>query len=190
MKEVFAIKSLEAIKDLRFVLREKNMRDEVLFILGINTGIRISDLLKLKKSDVFDIQWGIRDYVEIIEQKTQKIKIVYLSEEVKNILRIYIRDEVLQNNDYLFRSREGLNKPISRQQAYRILSDAAEYIGMKESIGTHTLRKTFGYHAYKNGTGLELLMKIFNHYSKSDTLRYIGITQDDIKSVYISSNLG
>jgi integrase len=57
-------------------------------------------------------------------------------------------------------------------------------------IGTHTLRKTFGYHAYQNGSSLELLMDIFNHSSKSQTLRYIGITEEQKKEVYLQSNLG
>ena len=57
-------------------------------------------------------------------------------------------------------------------------------------IGTHTLRKTFGYHAYQNGSSLELLMDIFNHSSKAQTLRYIGITEEQKKEVYLQSNLG
>jgi integrase len=104
-------------------------------------------------------------------------------------------------NCYVFRSRKGANSPITRQQAYRILNYAAESIGLIErsentniiisgEIGTHTLRKTFGYHAYQNGISLELLMDIFNHSSKSQTLRYIGITEEQKKEVYLQSNLG
>lgn len=89
--------------------------------------------------------------------------------------------------------------PITRQQAYKLLNNAAEMIGLVEKdkkrtiisgeIGTHTLRKTFGYHAYENGSSLELLMDIFNHSSKSQTLRYIGITAEQKKEVYLQSNL-
>lgn len=104
-------------------------------------------------------------------------------------------------NHYIFKSRKGINSPITRQQAYRILNNVAESIGLIErdvttniiisgEIGTHTLRKTFGYQAYQNGTSLELLMDIFNHSSKSQTLRYIGITEDQKKEVYSQSNLG
>jgi integrase len=85
-------------------------------------------------------------------------------------------------------------------QAYRIINQAAEMVGLvvrdhqerivKGEIGTHTLRKTFGYHAYKNGTDIVLLQDIFNHSSPSTTLRYIGITEDDKQEVYLSSNLG
>ena len=77
--------------------------------------------------------------------------------------------------DYVFRSRKG-GGPISRQQAYRIINAAARSVGIKDKIGTHTLRKTFGYHAYKAGVDITLLQSIFNHSAPSTTLRYIGIT--------------
>lgn len=101
---------------------------------------------------------------------------------------------------YIFLSKKGVNRPITRQQAYRIINNAAELLGIVErndkgnlihgEIGTHTLRKTFGYHSFKNGTSLELLMDLFNHSSKTQTLRYIGITEDQKKEVYLKSNLG
>ena len=109
-------------------------------------------------------------------------------------------EPIFRLSDYLFRSRKGDNIPITRQQAYRIINNAAEALGLVErnengviisgEIGTHTLRKTFGYHAFQNGTSLELLMDIFNHSSKSQTLRYIGITEEQKKDVYLQSNLG
>ena len=109
-------------------------------------------------------------------------------------------DSKANTADYVFISRKGDNKPITRQQAYRILNNAAESLGLVErdangtiilgEIGTHTLRKTFGYHAYKSGITIELLMDLFNHSSKSQTLRYIGITEDQKKDVYLQSNLG
>ena len=87
------------------------------------------------------------------------------------------------------RSRKGINSTITRQQAYRILNTAAEAVWLIErdentditisgEIGIHTLRKTFGYHAYQNGTSLELFMDIFNYFSKSQTLGYIVITEE------------
>ena len=76
-----------------------------------------------------------------------------------------------------------------RQRAYWILNEAARSIGIKEKIGTHTLRKTFGYHAYKNGYDIEIIQKLFNHSSPSITLRYIGITQDNLDDVYLSLDL-
>jgi len=120
---------------------------------------------------------------------------------VKKVIENYIRESpTIEMSNYVFQSRKGNNMPITRQQAYRILNSAAEMIGLVEKnekgviisgeIGTHTLRKTFGYHAYQNGSSLELLMDIFNHSSKSQTLRYIGITEEQKKEVYLQSNLG
>ena len=103
-------------------------------------------------------------------------------------------------SNYVFESRKGANIRITIQEAYRILNNAAEIIGLVEKdekgtiisgeIGTHTLGKTFGYHSYENRSSLELLMDIFNHSSKSQTLRYIGITEEQKKEVYLQSNLG
>jgi len=76
-----------------------------------------------------------------------------------------------------------------RQQAYRVLNDVAKCVGIKEKIGTHTLRKTFGYHAYNNGYDIAIIQKLFNHSSPSTTLRYIGITQDEMDNVYLSLDL-
>ena len=83
-----------------------------------------------------------------------------------------------QDNEYLFASRKGAG-PISRVQAYRILNRAARDVGLDE-IGTHTLRKTFGYHFYRANHNVAMLQQLFNHSSPSITLRYIGITQDEI----------
>jgi len=81
------------------------------------------------------------------------------------------------DDDFLFRSREGKNKPISRVRAYQLLSDVAKKVGLEE-IGTHTLRKTFGYWHYKQHKDIALLQELFNHSAPSVTLRYIGINQD------------
>jgi integrase len=90
----------------------------------------------------------------------------------------------------LFKSRKGANKAISRVQAYRIINRAAKKVGLENiRIGTHSMRKTFGYHAYNNGTPLERLQIIFNHSSPNETLGYIGITQENIDEVYININL-
>lgn len=164
-------------------------------------GLRISDIRKLKIEDLVKPSMSPKDYVIITEEKTEKTKKFYLGDIVKKVIeRILKENPDLKMNDYVFKSRKGGNSPITRQQAYRILNNAAEKLGIFErndqgiiisgEIGTHTLRKTFGYHAFNNGTSLELLMDIFNHSSKSQTLRYIGITEEQKKEVYLQSNLG
>lgn len=203
MNVVEPIRDIKIIKNMRSVLKDQSIRNELLFILGINVGLRISDILKLKISDlVKSNKKTVKKYAIITEDKTGKTKKFYLGDIVVKVIENYLKEYPDFNLDsYVFKSRKGINYPITRQQAYRILNAAAEAVGLIErddktgiiisgEIGTHTCRKTFGYHAYQNGTSLELLMDIFNHSSKSQTLRYIGITEGQKKDVYLQSNLG
>lgn len=203
MNSVEPIRDIKMIKNIRSVLKGQSIRNELLFILGINVGLRISDILKLKISDlVKPNKKTVKEYVIITEEKTGKTKKFYLGDIVVKVIENYLKEYPgLDLDSYVFKSRKGDNLPITRQQVYRILNNAAEIVGIIErdnktgviisgEIGTHTCRKTFGYHAYQNGTSLELLMDIFNHSSKSQTLRYIGITEDQKKEVYLQSNLG
>lgn len=202
MNSVEPIRDIKTIKSIRSILKSQSIRNELLFIFGINVGLRISDILILKIEDLVKLNFKtVKDYVIITEKKTGKTKKFYIGDIVKKVIENYIREvSNLDMSNYVFQSRKGENMPITRQQAYRILNNAAEMIGLVEKdekgviisgeIGTHTLRKTFGYHAYQNGSSLELLMDIFNHSSKSQTLRYIGITEEQKKEVYLQSNLG
>lgn len=160
-----------------------------IFVLGINTGLRISDLLTLKYQDVAEGPNKILDIIQIKEKKTSKTKLFYINDSAKKALHDYIKETGFDPNRYLFSSRKGNSQPITRVQAYRIINDACAVARVEGAIGMHTLRKTFGYWAYKQGIDIILLMKIFNHSSPSITLRYIGITQEDINNVYISLNL-
>jgi len=202
MNSVEPIREIKTIKSIRSILKSQSIRNELLFIFGINVGLRISDILKLKIGDLVKSNFKkVKEYVIITEKKTGKTKKFYIGDIVKKLIENYIKElPNIDMSDYVFQSRKGKNMPITRQRAYRILNDAAEMIGLVErnqkgviisgEIGTHTLRKTFGYHAYQNGSSLELLMDIFNHSSKSQTLRYIGITEEQKKEVYLQSNLG
>ena len=202
MKTVEPIRDNKTIKNMRAILKSQSTRNELLFILGINVGLRISDILKLKVRDLTKLNTKApKDYVIITEIKTRKTKKFYIGDIVKKVIENYMKENDNPGFDtYIFLSRKGINMPITRQQAYRIINNAAESLGIVErndqgnlihgEIGTHTLRKTFGYHSFQNGTSLELLMDLFNHSSKTQTLRYIGITEEQKKDVYLKSNLG
>lgn len=202
MKSVEPIRDTKTIKNMRAILKSQSTRNELLFILGINVGLRISDILKLKVKDLTKLNTKTpKDYVIITEIKTRKTKKFYIGDIVKKVIENYMKENDNPGFDtYIFLSRKGINMPITRQQAYRIINNAAESLGIVErndqgnlihgEIGTHTLRKTFGYHSFQNGTSLELLMDLFNHSSKTQTLRYIGITEEQKKDVYLKSNLG
>lgn len=185
MEYVQPIRDKKALETMKKILRSSNQRDYCLFVLGINSGLRISDLLTLKVSDVY-ANGKIKDRIVIREKKTNKLKDFPLGETSKKALKEYV--VTLKPGQALFASRKGY-KPITRQQAYRILNDAAKAIGIKEKIGTHSLRKTFGYHAFQAGVDITRIQKMLNHSSPSVTLAYIGITQDELDNVYLNLNL-
>lgn len=182
MELVEPIRDKKKIESMKKYLKGQNIRDYLLFTLGINSGLRISDLLKLKVEEVKD-----KDRISIREQKTGKAKDFPLSETSKKAISEYVKARGLAKGP-LFVSRKG-NKPITRIQAYRILSCAASHVGITDAIGTHTLRKTFGYHAYQNGVDITRIQKLLNHSAPSITLAYIGITKEELDNVYISLNL-
>ena len=127
----------------------------------------------------------------IREGKNNKERNIYFNREVKKAIQEYL--ESLSNYDpnwYLFKSQKGQNKAIDRGQAYLILNNAAQMVGIKERVGTHTLRKTFGYWARMKGiASIEQLQEIFNHATPAITKRYIGITQAELNNVYRDLNL-
>lgn len=178
MELVAPIRNKEQIEDIKQILAKNGTRDLLLFIMGINSGLRISDILPLKKSDV------ITGIVTIKEKKTGKHKQFPLNGAIQEVLQPYIK--TLADNDYLFRSRQNNGKCpyMTRQQAYNIINSACRAVGINDRIGTHTLRKTFGYWHYQQFHDVAILQKILNHSAPSITLQYIGITQDIINKSY------
>ena len=174
MEFVQPIRSKEKIEEIKSVLKENGTRDLLLFSMGINTGLRISDLLKLKGIDVRG-----KSHVEIKEQKTGKVKRFPILGNLQSMLEEYTRNKDL--SEYLFKSRNGENKPITRVQAYMILNKACRKCGIQDRIGMHSLRKTFSYHHYKQFHDVAILQYLLNHSSPSITLRYIGITDDNVE---------
>lgn len=171
MNIVDPIREKEYINAVKRVLNESGTRNLLLFLLGINTGLRVSDLLRLKVKDVKD-----KDSVQIREKKTKKTKKFPIPKEIRIFISEYVERKPLSR--YLFKSRKS-NKPITRVQAYRIIKEACRVLGL-DHTGTHSLRKTFGYHFYKQTKDIALLQKILNHSSQDITLRYIGVTQEII----------
>lgn len=174
------MKIVQPIKNKRDIARIKKAltgRDLLLFTFGINTALRISDILPIKVKDVSG------DYLILRESKTGKSKRIKINSAIKSAVRSFVPADATPN-DYLFPSRRG-NGPIGRVQAWRILNGAADRAGVTIDIGTHSLRKTFAYHAYQSGVKLPLLMRVLNHSSERETLRYIGIEAENIDEVYI-----
>lgn len=175
MNFVEPIRDVALVKDIDEYL-SKNKRDQLLFEFGIYTGLRISDILKFK---VYDVQ---QDSYSIREQKTGKSKTFEFNPILKRHLEEYCKN--IGNNEYLFKSRVGVNKPISRIRAYQIMKKLQKIFPTAGNIGTHTLRKTFGYHYYQQFKRVADLMFIFNHSSEEVTLRYIGVKTDEINKTF------
>jgi integrase len=189
MRSVEPIRDPKKIEAMKRYLRGDSLRNYLLFTLGINTGLRVKDLLRLKVTDVLDERAKITERISIRENKTGKEKIFRLNETAQKAIKEYIADAKPEPGDYLIQSREGENKPLTTAQVNNILTAAARACGVAESVGATSLRKTFGYHARKRGVPGEVLMRIFNHASLKITQRYIGITQDELEEVYLSLNI-
>ena len=188
--EVDPIKDVEKIADMKKALKErrKRERDTLLLVMGINTALRIGDLLNLSVGDVLGDDGQILKAMELKERKTGKARRFPINDSVKNALSDYLAKRLGRDrSEPLFLSQKG--KRLSRSQAWRIMKTAGELAGL-ENIGTHSLRKTFGYHVYKRtGGDLGLVQKLLNHSASGVTLKYIGIDREKMDNTYLELNL-
>lgn len=175
MNSVDPIRDTNDIINFIDYLREKNERDYILALTGFYSGYRISDVLSLKVKD-----FRGRDFFYFREKKTNKQTKLQINPILKKAANEYIDYNDLKDNEFMFKSQKGYNKPITRQRAYTILSAAAKAVGLQGYFGTHSLRKTMGYHYYQQTKDVVTLKMIFNHSSVDVTLLYIGVTQDVI----------
>lgn len=176
------IRNIEDIERLKKWFKSYDIRYYTIFMIGLYSGLRISDILGLNDSDVKD-----KTYIEVIEQKTGKQKRFPLNNEVQQVIKDYLvwkekKDVWSFNKDALFVGKQ--HGRIDKSQIWRIIKRAVDDLGIDGNFGTHTMRKTFGYHHYKQNHDVALLQKIFNHSSPFITLRYIGIEQEEINESY------
>lgn len=176
MNLVEPIRNKKKLKDILLYLKRTNQRNFIVFFLGVHTGLRISDILRLRIRDVKN-----RTHITIVEKKTKKTKKFLINKELQAELKNYCKDK--EHYEYLIKSREGgENEPLTRERAYQILREVGNLFDIH--ISCHSLRKTFGYWHYTKNKDIVKLMEIFNHSDQRVTLRYIGILQDELdKSV-------
>lgn len=192
--EVEPLKNIKDIEKIKQYLKGKdNKRDYMLFSLGINVGLRASDLLNIKIKDVY-INGEIIDKVFMQEKKTKKFRTFTLNERAKEVIKIYL-DTLTEINPerYLFKSRKG-DGPLTVSATHRIIKTITRDLNIKGNYGTHSLRKTWAYHIYINNNDhnpmiLPTLQKALNHSSQAMTLCYIGITSEVISDLYTNLNL-
>ena len=185
------IKEIRQIAEVKcYFLNSGHIRDYALFTVGINTALRIGDILHLKWKDVYDFNRHIfYSHIYVREQKTGKLNCVPLNGNTEEALSRLLAKTNPDGEPYIFKSRNGRNRPITRNRAYVILAQASLVLSDVEKFSCHSLRKTFGYHAWKSGTSSVLLMTIFNHSSFSITKRYLGIDQQEKDKVYYTVQL-
>lgn len=176
------IRDKSKIKQMYQYLHGKDPKYGLVFKFGLNTGLRISDILPLQVKDIFTANGEFRNYLVLKEKKTKKEKKIMLNNALRKAIQPYIKKNNLLYEDYLFPSKKGIH--IGRIQAYRVLKEASDLVGI-ENFGTHSLRKTWGYWTYKMSKyNIGLIMDTFNHSSQSITLRYIGVNQDQKDELY------
>ncbi len=188
MEFVEALRDVKDINAMKKVLKKHAERDYVLFILGINTGLKLTEMLELQVGNILNDKGECEQFLFIGKNESCNCKEVYVNAQVKKAVLHYVKENNLQREDYLFASAK-TKLPISRQQAYRVIHDAAIEAGIKGKIGTNSMRKTFGYHAFKKGVAISLLQKYFHHATRSETLKYLGISKDETIRTEIDVNL-
>jgi integrase len=177
------IRKIEDIKSISRLL-EGSPRNRLLFIMGINNGIRTGDLLKLKVTDVQHLKSG--DSITIKEGKTKKDNVLVVNKTVYKALKHYFDKIQPNDDDYLFKSRKG-KKPLQTKAVNRMIKNWTKTINLKGNYGAHTLRKTWGYiQRTKHGVGFEIICKRFNHSNPSVTMRYLGIQDKEVHQILMN----
>ncbi len=169
---------------------QPNIRNYTLITTGINTALRISDILSLTWGQVYNFQTHrFQKYIHITEQKTGKETRIAINQNLRNAFSRYLNSlNSVCPADYIFWGKTP-KQPLSRSQAFRIIKNASVNQDLSEHISCHSLRKTFGYHAWNSGVSPVVLMLIYNHSSFDITKRYLGIEQEDKDAVFLNLNL-
>ncbi len=187
MNFVEPIREIRKISQIKNILKtDGNVRDLLLFELGINSALRISDLLRLRIGDLFENGMSPREFFDMKEMKTGKSTRITITPKVKATLGEYAAKypEVSRNSEnFVFFQKKTFplgSESIGRKTSWLLMSKLCEEVGLKGNFGNHTLRKTWGYQARMNNVPLEIIQHKLNHSSLAITQRYLGITADEI----------
>lgn len=201
-----AIKNMDDIQKVsHYLIENKRYRDNMLFIVGINFGLRVSDLRLLRFSHLINDNLTFKDSFPVFEKKTKNTRkrkrnrYITINNAVIEAVSLYLEHTPgVSLSDYLFNSvsKNGLENgnPLNRKSIDRILKGIANDCNLNIHMSTHTLRKTFAYWVMVQGGNdqrrLLLLQKMFGHSSPEQTLQYIGIDREEIAEAYRNLNLG
>jgi len=177
--------SLKDIKNIKKLLRDKP-RDLLLFTMGVNSGMRVQDLLSLRVEDVKDKKVGER--ISVREKKTGKENVIVINKEIADCFKVYLKEIEPEDEHFVFRSRKGANYPISTYRVTGLVKSWAAAMNIKGNHGAHTLRKTFCYiQRVHFGVPWEVLSKRLNHSSPSITRRYLGIQAEEVEEILMNN---
>lgn len=167
MAWVGAIKTKKLQEDFTRLLVTKDFKYGLMFRIGLETGLRVSDILALQ------VKTLVNRIIEVEEKKTGKLRIVSFKPELYEGIQDYIGAVGLEPDDYLIYStiRE-TNKPLSRVQAYRVMKEVSEELGVLH-IGTHSMRKTYARNRYADGQDIATIQSDLNHKYITETLCYL-----------------
>ena len=182
---------LKKIRKIQRKLAAKNsQRDNLLFILSINNGIRAGDILQLRYGQVAEAK--VAAEISIVEQKTKKPNVIVINRVSHKVLKKYLKERTDWNDrDYLFPSREGRNKPITVQRFIQMVKEWARMVGVEGKISTHSLRKGFGTIQRKHyGVGFEVLARRYAHSSPAITMQYLGLSSNEVRDVLVNNVIG
>ena len=192
MNYVEPIRDRKKIAQIKNLLRgQRRYRDLLLIVVRINSSLRISDLLGLKIGQLLDEKGNIKSRFWIKEQKRGKRHEVAINQSIKEALVEYLKEYPYVADDgenYLF-FNPTTHQPIKRGQAWKFITKICTEVGLQGNYGTHSLRKSWGFHARMQGIDLALIMHKLNHESIAYTKRYLGITDDELQAVMQRLNL-
>ena len=183
------IRSKKDIKNIKRLLQD-HPRNLLLFVMGINSGLRTQDILTLRVKDMLDKKIGGR--IVVTEKKTGKQNVTIINKEIADTFQNYLEHcgcEV-DEDQFLFQSRKGRkgNYPITTYRVTGLLKEWASAINLKGNYGAHSLRKTFCYQQrIEFGISWELLSKRLNHSSPSVTRRYIGVQDEEVEEILLNN---
>ena len=182
--KVEPIKEVKDIKAIKKLLSD-NPRDFALFTIGINTSLRAGDLLSLTAGKVRGLKTG--EEIEIKERKTRKLRPITMNKAVIDAIKGLLASRPYKDDDFLFQGQRG---PITVSYLNRLVKGWCKTMNLKGNYGSHTLRKTFGYHKRKTfGHDIPTLMEVFNHSTQKQTLTYLCIQPEEVKDVYMNGEL-
>lgn len=177
------IRDKKKLNQLLDYLKVQNDRNYLMAKVQLNTALRLSDVINLRVVDFLYPSSKFKNYLYVMEKKTGKRKKIMINTLLAQSIKEYIQENQLQLEDYLFSTPRHRDRHITQTQAHRIYQAAAKSLHL-EKFNSHSLRKTWGYHAYKETKNIAIIMQVYGHVSLKDTFRYIGITQEDMNNMY------